>query len=124
MPEERTFQVEYTNEFGDWWTELAESEQEDVTAVVELLMEYGPSLPFPYSSGVIGSRHSHMRELRVQSGGRPLRVFYAFDPIRSAILLIGGDKTGDRRFYRRYVPLADKLYDEHLKELRKEGLIE
>ena len=124
MPGERTFQVEYTNEFGDWWTQLAESEQEDVTAVVELLMEYGSSLPFPYSSGVIGSRYSHMRELRVQSGGRPLRVFYAFDPIRLAILLIGGDKTGDKRFYRRYVPLADKLYDEHLKELRKEGLIE
>jgi hypothetical protein len=52
-----------------------------------------------------------MRELRVQSGGRPLRVFYAFDPRRSAILFIGGDKTGDDRFYERLVPVADKLYD-------------
>ena len=49
--------VEYTNEFGDWWAELAESEQEDVTAVGELLMEYGPELPFSYSSAVVGSRH-------------------------------------------------------------------
>jgi hypothetical protein len=64
-----------------------------------------------------------MRELRVQSGGRPLRVFYAFDPRRSAILLIGGDKTGDDRFYKRMVPIADKLYDVHIAEIRKEGLI-
>lgn len=64
-----------------------------------------------------------MRELRVQSGGRPLRVFYAFDPRRSAILLIGGDKTGDDRFYERMVPIADQLYDDYIAEIRKEGLI-
>lgn len=64
-----------------------------------------------------------MRELRVQSGGRPIRIFYAFDPRRSAILLIGGDKTGRDRFYEEMVPLADRLYDAHLEELRKEGLI-
>ena len=119
-----TWDVEYTNEFGDWWAGLAEGEQEDITVVVELLAEYGPQLRFPYSSGVSGSRHGHMRELRVQSRGRPARVFYAFDPRRSAILLIGGDKTGDDRFYEQFVPLADRLYDEHLKELRDEGLIE
>ena len=73
--------------------------------------------------GGSGSKHSHMRELRVQSGGHPMRVFYAFDPRRSAILLIGGDKTGNDRVYRDYIPVADKLYDEHLEELRKEGLI-
>ena len=117
------WQVEYTNEFGHWWNELAESEQEDVTAVGELLTEHGPGLPFPYSSAVVGSRYGHMRELRVQSGGRPIRIFYAFDPRRAAILLIGGDKTGDDQFYNRYVPLADKLYNEHLKELKEEGLI-
>jgi len=62
-----------------------------------------------------------LRELRVQSGGRPLRVFYAFDPHRTAILLIGGDKTQDKRFYDRMIPIADDLYDEHLFELRKEN---
>jgi hypothetical protein len=86
-------------------------------------MEQGPQLPFPYSSGINGSKHTHMRELRVQSGGRPLRVFYAFDPRRSAILLIGGDKTGDGRFYERMVPIADELYDVYIAEIRKEGLI-
>jgi hypothetical protein len=64
-----------------------------------------------------------MRELRVQSGGRPIRIFYAFDPRGSAILLIGGDKTGDGRFYEKMIPIADKLYDVHLDELKKEGLI-
>ena len=57
-------------------------------------------------------------------GGRPLRVFYAFDPRRTSILLIGGDKTGNDRFYAEYLPVADALYDEHLEELRKEGLLE
>ena len=119
-----SYDVEYTDEFGAWWTGLADSEQEEITAVVELLMEYGPNLPFPYSSGVQGSRHRHMRELRIQSSGRPVRLFYAFDPRRSPILLIGGDKTGNNRFYKQYVPVADILYDEHLDELRQEGLIE
>jgi len=84
--------VEYTNEFGDWWSGLTENMQEDVTAVVELLAERGPELPFPQSSGVTGSRHGHMRELRIQSGGQHVRVFYAFDPRRMAILLIGGNR--------------------------------
>ena len=87
-------------------------------------MEYGPGLPYPYSSDIRSSRHGVMRELRVQSVGRPLRVFYAFDPRRTSILLIGGDKTGNDRFYEEYVPVADALYDKHLEELRKEGLLE
>lgn len=119
-----SWNVEYTNEFGDWWAKLAEREQEDITAAVELLAEHGPELRFPYSSGVAGSHHGHMRELRIQSGGQPVRVFYAFDPRRTAILLIGANKTGDDRFYERFVPLGDRLYDEHLKELKEEGLIE
>jgi hypothetical protein len=117
------WEVEYTDEFGEWWETLAAAEQEDLSAIVEILMERGPDLPFPYSSGINGSRHTHMRELRVQSSGKPLRVFYAFDPRRTAILLIGGDKSGDRRFYERMIPVADRLYDEHIAELREEGQI-
>ncbi len=113
--------IEYTDEFGIWWDTLTTSEQVSIDAHVRKLEQRGPNLPFPYSSGVSGSRHSHMRELRVQSGGKPLRVFYAFDPRRSAILLIGGDKTGDKRFYERMIPVADDLYDEHLAELKKES---
>jgi hypothetical protein len=55
----------------------------------------------------------------VQSAGRPIRVFYAFNPERTSILLIGGGKTGDDRFYERMVPRADDLYDDHLRELKE-----
>jgi hypothetical protein len=113
----------YTNEFGDWWDSLSDKEQNDIVAVINLLAEQGANLPFPYSSGIVGSKHSQMRELRVQSGGKPLRIFYAFDPRRTAILLIGGDKTGDKRFYEKYIPIADRLYTVYLEELRKEGLL-
>ena len=115
--------VEYTDEFGAWWRTLAESQQDDVMAIVTLLERSGPRLPFPYSSGIKGSRHTQMRELRVQSGGDPLRVFYAFDPRRTAILLVAGNKRGDRRFYARMIPIADRLYDDYLDELKREGLI-
>lgn len=115
--------VEHTDEFAAWWQVLDEAEQEDIAAIVTLLETRGPQLPFPFSSGVESSRHSHMRELRVQSGGEPLRIFYAFDPRRTAILLIGGNKAGDDRFYDRMVPVADRLYDDHLAELRREGLL-
>ena len=112
--------VEYTDEFGRWWDGLTTADQISVDTHVSLLERRGPQLPFPHSSGISGSRHPHMRELRVQSGGRPLRIFYAFEPRRAAILLIGGDKTGDDRFYDRRIPLADDLYDEHLIELSQE----
>ena len=115
--------VEHTDEFAEWHGDLSEAQQDGIAAAGLLLMEQGPHLSFPYSSGINGSKHPHMRELRVQSGGRPLRVFYAFDPRRSAILLIGGDKTGDDRFYERMVPIADALYDVYIVEIRKEGLI-
>jgi hypothetical protein len=107
-------------EAWDWWDRLTEGEQESVRASVKLLEAYGPTLPFPHSSGVTGSRHSHMRELRIQHAGHPFRVLHAFDPRRCAILLIGGDKTGNDRWYEEYVPIADRLYDEHLEILKKE----
>ncbi|MGD2152745.1 MAG: type II toxin-antitoxin system RelE/ParE family toxin [Gemmatimonadales bacterium] len=65
-----------------------------------------------------------MRELRVQHGSDPYRVFYAIDPRRVAILLVGGNKAGDDGFYEEFVPIADRLYDEHLEELKTEGLID
>ena len=115
--------VEYTDEFGAWYLDLVASVQDDIDRIVGLLEASGPQLPFPFSSGIAGSRHEHMRELRLQSGGEPYRIFYAFDPRRTAILLIGGNKTGDGRFYEVMMPVADRLYDIYLDELRKEGLI-
>lgn len=63
-----------------------------------------------------------MRELRIQHGGRPFRVLYAFDPRRAAILLLGGDKTGNDLWYDENVPRADALYEEYLRDLEREGL--
>ena len=112
-----TWEVEFTDEFGEWWKTLAASEQNSIDISVHLLEERGPHLPFPFSSGITTSRHRHMRELRVQSRGEPYRILFAFDPRRVAILLIGGRKTGDERWYARLVPAADALYDTHLREL-------
>ena len=115
--------VEFTDEFEVWWNGLTENEQEDVNAKVMLLQEIGPRLRRPHSSAIASSRHPNMKELIIQHAGRPYRVLYAFDPRRCAILLIGGDKTGNKRWYETFVPVADRLYDEHVATLRKEGLI-
>ncbi|MDF5977534.1 type II toxin-antitoxin system RelE/ParE family toxin [Pseudomonas aeruginosa] len=116
--------IEYTDEFGDWWGSLSEDEQESLAVTVRLLEERGAILgappqqrhqwlpPWPYERATDSTRRATFRTL------------YAFDPRRSAILLIGGDKTGDDRWYELNVPIADRLYDEHLHQLREEGLID
>lgn len=111
------YEVEYTNEFGTWWNELAESEQVSVAASVGLLEQLGPHLNFPHSSGIEGSKYEYLRELRVQHKGKPYRILYAFDPRRVAILLIGGNKTGNAQWYSKVVPIAERLYQEHLIEI-------
>jgi hypothetical protein len=83
-------------------------------------MASGTSLGFPHSSGIVGSVYSHMRELRIQHAGNPYRVLYAFDPKRRAILPIGGEKTGNDRWYEIFVPQADRIYANHLKEMESE----
>jgi hypothetical protein len=115
------WEVEYADQFEAWWDSLSEAEQEDIAAKVLVLQKYGPALRRPHSDVIAMSRHSNMKELIVQHAGRPYRVLYAFDPRRTAILLIGGDKTGDDRWYETYVPIADRLYDEHLATLKREA---
>ena len=114
------WEIEYTDQFGDWYEDLTEEEQEAVRAVVKVVEERGPALPRPFADTLEGSRHSNMKELRVPKG--EIRILFAFDPRRTAILLIGGDKTGEwNRWYERMIPLADDLYDEHLAELEREA---
>ena len=119
----QAWEVEVTDEWLAWFESLTEAEQDDVAAVIGVLEARGPQLPYPYSSGITASAHPRMRELRIQSGGRPLRTLYAFDPRRTAILLVGGSKSGDDRWYERAIPEADRLYTEHLNVLRREKLI-
>ena len=114
------WEVEFTNEFGAWWESLTVDEQEEIAAKVELLEEHGPTLPRPHSDVIVTSRHPNMKELRGRAGEALLRVLYAFNPKRTAILLIGGDKTGRSDWYDEFVPRADALFDKHLEELRRE----
>ena len=113
-------EVEYTAEFEQWWDDLSEDGQVAVAAYVSLLEQYGIGLGFPYSSDIKIASHTQMRELRPVHKGTPYRVLYAFDPRRTAILLLGGDKTGNPRWYEEFVPVADRLFAEHLAELAKE----
>lgn len=114
------YEVEVSDEFRDWYEPLSGAEQVSIERVVLMLVEAGPALGYPYSSGIQQSRFSHMRELRVQHEGRPYRILYAFDPARAAFLILGGDKTGDDRWYATMVPKADAIYAEHVKSLQVE----
>ncbi len=116
-----TWEVEYTDEFGEWWATITAEQQEAVTAAVSVLQDGGPALGRPLVDTIRSSRHSNMKELRASRDGA-LRVLFAFDPHRSAILLLGGNKSGQwDEWYRTAVPLADDLYDAHLAELEREG---
>ncbi len=117
------WEVEYTDEFGEWWNTLTQIEQIKVDVYVRLLEKLGPGLHHPYSSGINGSRHSHIRELRIPIKGKPYRVLYAFDPLRTAILLIGGNKSGSKTWYNKHIAIAEKLYDDHLAALTLEGAL-
>jgi hypothetical protein len=112
------WEIGWTDEFGEWVVsdQVDEPAREDIRACLVVLREVGPSLGRPLSDTVKGSRHPNMKELRVQSNGRPIRIFYAFDPARKAILLIGGNKQGKKRFYDVYVPIADRLFNKYLEE--------
>jgi len=110
-----------TDEFAEWYDGLEERHRERVAACVDLLEQMGIALGFPYSSAIEGSDLA-LRELRCQSHGHAFRVFYAFDPQRDAIVLIGGDKTGISadRFYRQYIPQAERILREYLAEIEEE----
>lgn len=109
------WQVQQTDEFGQWWGSLTDEEQDEIDAAVELLEERGPALGRPLVETIKQSKFSNMKELRVGT----TRILFAFDPLRVAILLIGGDKKNKwKKWYDTYVPVADKLYETHLAEIK------
>jgi hypothetical protein len=113
-------EVVFTDEFGEWFSDLSETDQDSTHEAVAVLQDRGFALGFPRSSAIQGSAIA-LRELRIQSGGRPLRVFYAFDPARQAVLLIGGDKTGNKRFYEEMVRRCEKIWFAYLAETGQGG---
>lgn len=117
------WEVEFTDEFNQWWHTLTMPEQRALGSRIGRLRVYGVGLSRKYSKRVRVRNGLKMHELRAQSEGRPLCVLYAFDPRMTAIVLLGGDKTGDSDFYPRNIPLAYDLYDAHIRRLKREGLI-
>ncbi len=116
----REWEVEQTDQFGDWFEALSEDDQEEIAARVDKLVEFGPGLGRPLVDTVTQSATPNMKELRCGS----IRILFCFDPRQVAILLIGGDKR-DRwsEWYREFIPVADELYECYLDELRQEGLL-
>ena len=114
------YEIRATPEFREWMLTLSREERESFDTAVNLLKEEGPVLARPYVDTVKGSAFPNMKELRTAHDKHlALRAFFAFDPARAAILLLGGDKHGKRGFYEKLIRKADELYREHLRSLKK-----
>jgi hypothetical protein len=115
------WEIEGTDEFAEWFGTLDADTQDDIAAALDLLADQGPHLGRPLVDTLVSSRHAQMKELRPS---RNVRILFTFDPRRMAILLLGGDKRGQwARWYKVNIPIADALYDEHLRALEEEGLV-
>ena len=110
------WEVSATDAFDGWFADLPAASQVEVIAKVNLLKLLGPQLKRPHADTLNGSKHANMKELHANSKDQVLRIAFAFDPRRSAILLVGGDKSGvsQNRFYKQLIAKADDLYDAHL----------
>lgn len=114
------WEILYDEAFAEWLESLEEGLQDEILAHAELLREFGPNLGRPRVDTVKGSKYPNMKELRVQYQGDPWRILFAFDPDRAAILLVGGNKRGDRRWYKTHVRIADRRFERHLDGLAEE----
>ena len=111
-------QIEVTEAYKDWYLDLQKKDAAAVDRKVKMLQMMGIALPFPHSSDIKGAKYP-FRELRVNNP--PIRVLYAFDPERKAVLIIGGDKTGDNRFYERLIPHAERIWQQYLAQPHDPG---
>ena len=115
-----SWEVEYTDEFEEWWNDLEVDDQNAIFVAVAQLEDRGPALGRPLVDQIKSSKHKNMKELIPPASD--IRVLFAFDPRRTAILLIGGNKAGEwDKWYEEFVPKADWLYDDHLQILKKEA---
>ena len=116
----RVWKVSTTPQFDEWFTDVVPDSQAEVIAKVELLKVLGPQLGRPHADTLNGSTHANMKELRADTKDQVMRIAFAFDLDRSAILLVGGDKSGvgQKRFYKQLITKADELYDAHLAKVK------
>ena len=119
------WEVNGTDEFAAWYGTLDIAEKDEVIAVVELLAEHGPGLDRPYADRIKGSKYHNMKELRPGGTAKHCRILFIFDPRREAILLLGGDKTGQwSKWYATAIPRAERLYEDYLTDLKTQGLLD
>ena len=113
--------VEIGDEFEPEFNELHEDVRTEILALSRVLQQFGPQLGRPRVDTLNGSHHANMKELRFSAADGEWRVAFAFDPTRSAILLVAGDKSGvsEKKFYRRLIAKADERFDAHLSRLKK-----
>ena len=112
--------VSTTSIFDNWFSEPGEVEKAEIIAKVELVKLLGPQLNRPHADTLNGSKHANLKELRADTAGCVMRIAFAFDPDRAAILLSGGDKSGvnQKRFYKQLIAKADELYDAHVAAIK------
>lgn len=115
------WEIERTNQLAEWINSLDDDAREAILKNLIILKEIGPNLGRPYVDTIKQSRHKNMKELRTQNKMRLFRIFFTFDLERKAILPIGGDKRGDKRFYEKMIPIADDLYDNHIRSRRNKN---
>ncbi|MCB1044843.1 MAG: type II toxin-antitoxin system RelE/ParE family toxin [Acidobacteria bacterium] len=109
-----------TDTFDVWFDGLDDTDRANVLACMIVLRERGPMLPRPYADTVKESIHSNMKELRIQSKGKPIKAFFAFDPKRTGVLLCAGNKGSDeKRFYTTMIPIADREFTAHMEKLKE-----
>ena len=110
----------YLKDFEDWLDSQAEDLQDEVLAHLELLKAIGPVLRRPHADTLKGSKISNLKELRFSHFGAPIRILYVFDPKQHGVIILAGDKSGDKRWYEVNIPKAERLYEQHLRKLLTE----
>lgn len=111
------WKVLFTERFYTLYSHQDEKTQNSVLAAIQRLKLAGPRLARPYADTVKDSQYANMKELRIQHQGKPLRAFFAFDPLRQAIVLCAGDKSNDKQFYKQMIHLADSEFTDYLNTL-------
>ncbi|MFZ0040064.1 MAG: type II toxin-antitoxin system RelE/ParE family toxin [Solirubrobacteraceae bacterium] len=119
-PPESSWEIRFTVEAERWYMGLSSRDADRIGVVLDRLEEEGPTLGRPRADRIKGSRHHKMKELR--SRGGHLRALFAFDSERRAVVLVGGDKTGDwKGWYQRNIKRADERFDKYMRDSGKEG---
>lgn len=110
----------YLDEFSNWLDGQDEDLQDEALSHLEMLKDRGPLLSRPYADTLKGSKIANLKELRFNYKGSPIRILYAFDPRKQGVIILAGDKTGNKRWYEKNIPIAEKLYAAHLAKLSKQ----